>query len=118
MTGAFVIGIAAGVICFWACQLKHKLRFDDSLDVFGVHCVGGIVGALLTGIYASEAIGGKVGSFTQFMAQVEGVAVTLIYCGAMSYLILKVLDIVMGLRVDERTEEIGLDMAIHGERLH
>lgn len=115
VTGAFVIGIAAGCICFFGIQIKHSLKFDDSLDVFGVHCIGGIVGALLTGIYAEKAIGGTEGSFTQFLAQLESVIITLVYGGTASYIILKVVDILMGLRVDEATENAGLDMAIHGE---
>ncbi|MBV8938766.1 MAG: ammonium transporter [Alphaproteobacteria bacterium] len=118
VTGAFVIGIAAGALCFWGCRIKHHLRFDDSLDVFGVHCIGGIVGALLTGIFAVESIGGKAGSLTQFFAQCEGVVVTLIYGGIVSFIILKVVDIIMGLRVDEAAEIAGLDMAIHGEQIH
>jgi Amt family ammonium transporter len=116
--GAVLIGLASGVCCFWACGLKFRFGFDDSLDVFGVHCVGGIVGALLTGIFASEAIGGVAGSFTQFFAQVEGVIVTIIYSGIVSFLILKAIDIAMGLRVDEETEHAGLDLVIHGEGLH
>jgi ammonium transporter, Amt family len=116
--GAFLIGCAAGLCCFWACGLKFRFGFDDSLDVFGVHCVGGIVGALLTGVFASEQIGGVAGSFHQFLAQAEGVIITIIYCGVVSFLILKAIDIMMGLRVDEETEHAGLDLAIHGEGLH
>lgn len=116
--GALIIGAVAGIVCFWACTLKFKFGYDDSLDVFGVHCVGGIVGALLTGVLATKAIGGVDGSMTQFLAQCEGVAVTIIYCGVLSYVILKVIDVIMGLRVDEATEHAGLDLAIHGEKLH
>ncbi len=118
LSGALMIGALAGFICFWACGLKFRFGFDDSLDVFGVHCVGGIVGALLTGIFASESIGGVAGSTQQFFAQCEGVVVTVVYCGIVSFLILKALDIVMGLRVDEDTEHAGLDLVIHGEGLH
>lgn len=118
LPGAVLIGFAAGGICFWACGLKFRFGFDDSLDVFGVHCVGGIVGALLTGIFALEKIGGVAGSVYQFAAQCEGVAVTILYSGAVSFLILKAIDIMMGLRVDEATEHAGLDLAIHGEGLH
>jgi ammonium transporter, Amt family len=119
LAGAMMIGIAAGGICYWACGLKFRFGFDDSLDVFGVHCVGGIVGALLTGVFAVEAVGGKAGSLAQFLAQCEGVGITILYCGIVSYIILKVLDIVMGgVRVDEATEHTGLDLAIHGNMLH
>ncbi len=116
--GALCIGVISGIVCFWACGLKFKFGFDDSLDVFGVHCVGGIVGALLTGIFADAAIGGTDGSMSQFLAQCEGVTVTIVYGAVMSYLILKFIDIVVGLRVDEATEHAGLDLAIHGEKLH
>jgi Amt family ammonium transporter len=116
--GAILIGLASGFTCFFACGLKFRFGFDDSLDVFGVHCVGGIVGALLTGVFASEAIGGFQGSAQQFLAQCEGVVITIIYSGVVSFLILKALDIMMGLRVDEETEHAGLDLVIHGEGLH
>lgn len=118
LNGALVIGLAAGLVCFWACGLKFKFGYDDSLDVFGVHCVGGIVGALLTGLFVEESIGGRPGSIQQLLAQCEGVTVTLIYSGVMSYIILKAIDAVMGLRVDESTEKSGLDLSIHGEKLH
>lgn len=116
--GALIIGGVAGVLCFYACSLKFKFGFDDSLDVFGVHCVGGIVGALLTGVLAVKAIGGAEGSMNQLLAQIEGVGITIIYCGVITYIILKLIDVIMGLRVDEKTEHAGLDLAIHGEKLH
>jgi ammonium transporter, Amt family len=116
--GALVIGIAAGVICFWAAtSLKGMLGYDDSLDAFGVHAVGGIVGALLTGIFAVESIGGTAGSMSQVWIQAESVGVTIAYTGVMTFIILKVLDIVMGLRVTEEQEREGLDIALHGERV-
>jgi Amt family ammonium transporter len=118
VSGAAIIGFLAGGVCFFACQLKHKMGYDDSLDVFGVHGVGGIVGALLTGLLAKEAIGGKVGSISQMIAQFEGIVITALWCGIATFVILKVIDAIMGLRVDETTENTGLDMAIHGERLH
>lgn len=118
VNGALVIGFIAGGVCFFSCQWKHRMGYDDSLDVFGVHGVGGIVGALLTGLLAKEAIGGKAGSLTQMVAQAEGIIVTVVWCGVVTYIILKVIDAIMGLRVDETTENTGLDMAIHGERLH
>jgi len=114
-SGALVIGIAAGVICFWAAtSLKHMLGYDDSLDAFGVHCIGGIVGALLTGVLNVKEISGVDGSFT---TQLLGVSVTLIYGFVMSWIILKVIDIVIGLRVTEEEEREGLDLALHGERV-
>lgn len=116
--GALIIGGVAGVLCFYACSLKFKFGFDDSLDVFGVHCIGGIIGALLTGVLAVKEIGGAEGSVSQLLAQCEGVGVTILYCGVVTYIILKIIDVIMGLRVDEKTEHAGLDLAIHGEKLH
>jgi ammonium transporter, Amt family len=119
VSGALIIGGVAGAVCFFACSLKFKFGFDDALDVFGVHCVGGIVGALLTGLLATAAVSGSVdGSISQLLAQAEGVIVTIIYTAVMSYIILKVIDVIMGLRVDEATEHAGLDLVIHGEKLH
>ncbi|MEM5296053.1 ammonium transporter [Burkholderia sp. JPY481] len=111
--GALVIGIVAGVVCFWsATWLKHKLGYDDSLDAFGVHCVGGIVGAILTGVFAVKDIGGADGDV---LLQLKGVATTLIYSGVVSFVLLKVIDAVMGLRVAEEEEREGLDLVLHGE---
>jgi len=116
--GALAIGIAAGVICFWsATSLKRMLGYDDSLDAFGVHAIGGIVGALLTGIFAVESIGGTAGSMGQLMIQAKGVGITIVYTAVGTYIILKVLDMVMGLRVTEEQEREGLDIALHGERV-
>ncbi len=116
--GALVIGIAAGVVCFWASTyLKRMLGYDDSLDAFGVHAIGGIVGALLTGVFAVESIGGTAGSMSQLMIQAEGVAITIAYTAIGTFIILKVLDMVMGLRVTEEQEREGLDIALHGERV-
>jgi Amt family ammonium transporter len=117
LTGALAIGAVAGAICYWSCSLKFKFGFDDALDVFGVHCVGGIIGALLTGIFAVKEIGGTEGSFTQFLAQATAVGCTVIWSGAMSYIILRVIKAVMGLRVDAATEA-DLDWALHGNSLH
>ncbi len=121
--GAIVIGAFAGVLCYWGTQIKYKFGFDDTLDVFGVHCIGGITGALLTGIFAVAAIGGTAGvlesgKIDQLLAQGEGVIVTILYCGIVSYIILKVIDMVMGLRVEASAEQQGLDMALHGEKIH
>ena len=120
--GALVIGAAAGVLCFLASTtLKSKMGYDDSLDVFGVHAIGGIVGALLTGVFVSSSFGGA--GFSEGMTmggqvglQAVGVAATIVYCGIVSYGILKVLDAVVGLRVDEEEETLGLDLSLHDER--
>ena len=121
--GALLIGLAAGLACFWAAtSLKNRLGYDDSLDVFGVHGVGGIVGALLTGVFAVEAIGGTPGVLEgnpgQILIQLEGIAVTIVYCGVVSFVLLKIIDAVMGLRVDDETEVGGLDINLHGEVVH
>jgi Amt family ammonium transporter len=116
--GALIIGIVAGVICFWsATSLKRMLGYDDSLDAFGVHAIGGIVGALLTGIFAVESIGGTAGSMGQLVIQAKSVGITIAYTAVMTFIILKVLDMVMGLRVSEEQEREGLDIALHGERV-
>lgn len=121
--GALAIGAAAGVGCFFAAtRLKRAMGYDDSLDVFGVHAVGGIIGALLTGVFAATSLGGAgfgEGNTTmaaQVMAQFIGVAATLIFTVIMTVIILKVIDIVIGLRVDEEQESEGLDIALHEER--
>ena len=118
--GALIIGIIAGAVCYWgAVILKFKLGYDDSLDVFGVHGLGGIVGALLTGVFAVEAIGGTKGllegNAAQVIVQLEGIVGTIIYCGIVTFIILKIIDAVMGLRVDEEAEIAGLDFNLHGE---
>lgn len=114
-TAAVIIGLIAGIVCFFsATSLKHAFGYDDSLDAFGVHCVGGIVGALLTGVFASKEISGMDGSV---LTQSIGVGVTLLYGGVMSFIILKLIDLTMGLRVSEEDEREGLDTALHGERV-
>ena len=118
---AIVIGAASGACCLWgATTLKRLLGYDDSLDAFGVHGVGGIVGALLTGVFASEAIGGTPGmiegNFGQLLTQVYGIGATIVYCAVVTYVILKLIDVTMGLRVDEKVEAVGLDVSLHGER--
>jgi Amt family ammonium transporter len=111
-----VIGLVAGVVCFFAAtSVKHALGYDDSLDAFGVHCVGGVVGALLTGLLADEAIGGVAGSIGQLWIQVEGVALTLAWSGIGSFIILKAIDLTFALRVSEDVERDGLDLGLHGE---
>ncbi|ATP47446.1 ammonium transporter [Pseudomonas kermanshahensis] len=118
--GALVIGLASGVICYFcATSLKRKLGYDDSLDAFGVHGIGGIVGAILTGVFAAPALGG-FGTVTdigmQVWIQAKGVIFTVVYTAIVTYVILKVLDLVMGLRVNEEEESVGLDLAQHNER--
>ncbi|MCD0492010.1 ammonium transporter [Chromobacterium violaceum] len=113
--GALAIGLAAGVICFWgATGLKHMMGYDDSLDAFGVHGVGGILGALLTGVFAVKDIGGADGSLA---TQALGVGVTIVYCGVVTFILLKLVDIMLGLRVAEDEEREGLDLVLHGERV-
>lgn len=118
--GALIIGLASGVICFFcATSLKRKLGYDDSLDAFGVHGVGGIVGALLTGVFAAPALGGfgEVENIAlQLWIQFKGVLFTVVYTAIVTLVILKVLDRVMGLRVSEEEETIGLDLSLHNER--
>jgi Amt family ammonium transporter len=121
-TGALVIGIAAGVICAWAVMwLKGKLGYDDSLDAFGVHAVGGFVGAILTGVFAVKAVGGEGhsglidGNAGQVWIQFEGTVATIVWSGVISYIILKVIDVTIGLRVSKEVEVEGLDINLHGE---
>jgi len=120
--GALIIGISAGIVCYWgAVVLKPKMGYDDSLDVFGVHGLGGITGALLTGVFAVEAIGGTPGLLEgnpgQVLTQLEGIAATIIYCAVATFVILKGIDAIMGLRVDEESEVGGLDYNLHGETI-
>ncbi|HRF42955.1 MAG TPA: ammonium transporter [Candidatus Competibacteraceae bacterium] len=120
--GALLIGAASGVICFLAAtKMKRALGYDDSLDVFGVHAIGGIIGAILTGLCADVSLGGAglaegmtIGS--QLWIQAKGVMFTLAYTGILSFVILKVIDVVMGLRVTDEQETEGLDLALHDER--
>ena len=121
--GALVIGLVSGVVCYWgATGLKRMMGYDDSLDAFGVHGVGGIVGAILTGVFAQEAIGGTAGLLEgnpgQVWTQFVGIVATLAYSAVGSFILLKIIDVVMGLRVDEDVERDGLDLALHGETIH
>jgi Amt family ammonium transporter len=110
-----IIGIAAGVGCYYAStSVKKMFGYDDSLDAFGVHCIGGIIGALLTGAFVSKEISGVDGSV---LTQCWGVGATLIYGFVVSYIILKVIDMTIGLRVTEEQEREGLDVALHGEHV-
>jgi len=120
--GALVLGLLAGVVCFFAAtRLKHVLKYDDSLDVFGVHAVAGIIGAILTGLFAAPAMGG-FGTVTdighQLWIQCKGVGFTVAYTAVCSYVLLKLVDITMGLRVDAEAEQVGLDLALHEERAY
>ena len=120
--GAIAIGVVAGYACYLAAvKFKRAFGYDDSLDAFGVHGVGGMVGALLTGVFVDAGLGGAglaegVSIGGQLAKQALGVAATVVYCGVVSYVILKVLDVVIGLRVKEDDEEIGLDLALHDEQ--
>lgn len=118
--GALYLGLIAGVACFYAAtKLKRAMGYDDSLDVFGVHAVGGIIGAILTGVFAAETFGGAGlanGIPTQVWIQVKSVLFTIVYTGVLSAVILKVVDLTMGLRVTEEEEQIGLDLSSHDER--
>ncbi|MEX2524157.1 MAG: ammonium transporter [Gammaproteobacteria bacterium] len=118
--GALCIGIAAGVVCYYATQaMKRKLHIDDSLDVFPVHGVGGILGTLLTAVFAAQSMGGlglEVAMGTQFVRQLIGVVATIVWCGVISFVILKVLDRVLGLRVTPEQETEGLDLVLHQEK--
>ena len=121
--GAMAIGFASGFGCFFASTiLKRALGYDDSLDVFGIHAVGGIIGAMLTGVFCAESLGGAGfgGDITsiggQLMVQFTGVGATVVYTGVVSFIILKVLDGIMGLRVTDEEEAEGLDLALHDER--
>ncbi len=115
VAGAACIGVAAGLLCYWgATSLKRRLGADDALDVFGIHGIGGLIGALLTGVFAQRAIGG---ADPDLLAQAIGALATFAYSGAMTYVILKLVDWTIGLRVSPTDEEEGLDLAIHGEQI-
>src|SRR6188472_620567 len=121
--GAVCIGAAAGIVCYWGCTgLKHMLGYDDALDAFGVHAVGGIVGALLTGVFAVEAYGGQPGLFDgnamQVLNQLYGILIVFGYDAIVSLIILKIVDVFIGLRVSDEVEREGLDLALHGETVH
>jgi ammonium transporter, Amt family len=120
--GALAIGVVAGYACYLAAvKIKRAVGYDDSLDAFGVHGVGGIVGALLTGVFVDAGLGGSgladgISIGAQVGKQALGVVATMAYCGIVSFIILKVLDVVIGLRVKTEDEEIGLDLALHDEQ--
>ncbi len=123
---ALIIGILAGVICYWAATtVKHLLGYDDSLDAFGVHGVGGIVGALLTGVFAygplsadkDHPAGIYIGGLEQFGHQLVAVAATLVYTAIVTFILLLIVNAIIGLRVSQEEEREGLDVVLHGERL-
>ena len=126
--GAILLGLVAGAVCFWAVtSLKSALGYDDSLDVFGVHGIGGIIGALGTGIVASPSLGGTgvwdyvangVAEYSmsgQVMSQAWGVAIVIVWSGTVSFIAYKIVDMLIGLRVSEEVERVGLDVSEHGE---
>lgn len=118
--GAIVIGLVCGFVCFWAVSgLKKMLGADDSLDVFGVHGVGGIIGAILTGVFTAPSLGGTgdddFSIASQVLIQAEGVGITIVWCAIVSVIAYKIVDIVIGLRVNEDQEREGLDLVSHGE---
>ena len=118
---SILMGFIAGVLCFFAVTtMKSKLGYDDSLDAFGVHGIGGTIGAILTGVFASSEVSpgysGLIdGNAEAIIGQVVSVIVTVVYAGVLSLVILKILDKTMGLRVDEESETRGLDLSEHGE---
>jgi Amt family ammonium transporter len=129
--GAIVLGLLAGIVCLLAVsKLKSALGYDDSLDVFGVHCIGGILGAILTGVFCDPALGGtgvydyvadKVGDFdmgAQVISQLWGVGTTIVWSGVVSLIAYKLVDLTIGLRVSEDVEREGLDTTLHGERAY
>ena len=123
---ALILGLVAGAVCFWAATaLKHMLGYDDSLDAFGVHGVGGIIGALLTGLMAfgplsadeKNPAGVYIGGTALFTNQVIAVGATILFSAVATFILLKIVDVVIGLRVTEEEERDGLDVVLHGERL-
>ena len=117
-----VIGFASGVICFWgATSLKPSLCYDDLLDAFGVHGISGVAGCILTGIFVSESLGGQglakgMAIGKPVGAQAISIIATIVYCSVLSFIILKIVDVIIGLRVYEAKEQEGLDLSLHGER--
>lgn len=129
--GSIVLGLTAGAVCFFFCTaVKNALGYDDALDVFGIHAIGGVIGALGTGILVNPALGGtgvfdyvanKVGDYdfgTQMIAQLTGVCVTIVWCAVISFILFKIVDIIVGLRVKPDVEREGLDINDHGERAY
>jgi Amt family ammonium transporter len=120
--GSFWIGVAAGIVCYWGCTgLKHMFGYDDALDTFGVHGVGGAAGAILTGVFAVNEYGGTPGllegNAMQVVWQAIGVLTVFVYDAIVTLIILKIVDMTIGLRVSEEVEREGLDLALHGETI-
>jgi Amt family ammonium transporter len=118
--GGIIIGLVAGFVCLWGVNgLKRMLGADDSLDVFGVHGVGGILGALLTGVFSAASLGGVKGDDysigSQVLIQAEGVLITIVWSAVVALIAYKIVDMVVGLRVTEESEREGLDITAHGE---
>jgi Amt family ammonium transporter len=119
---ALAIGAVAGVICYRAMLFRIKLKFDESLDAWAIHGVGGLWGAIATGIFATEAIGGHTGllygNTTQFIAQLVGAGSAMLYAFVLTFVLVKLVELTVGLRVTEEEEYVGLDLAQHGERAY
>ena len=124
--GALIIGAIAGVVCFLGTQIKYKLGYDDTLDVFGVHGVGGIVGTILTGVFATrsindvfkgQAVGLVDGHGAQVLTQLYGVLAIGAFSAIVTWILLKIVDVMVGLRVTKDEETEGLDTVLHGERV-
>ncbi len=121
--GAILLGVIASAVCyFFVTVVKQKMKYDDSLDVFGIHGIGGIIGAVLTGVFSAAAFGGVKGDDYAMMAQlwiqIEGVLITIVWSGVVSYILFKAIDMTIGLRVDGDTERQGLDLSSHGEQAY
>ena len=121
VSGALIMGLIGGVVCFWGITaLKRAMKADDSLDAFGLHGVGGIVGAILTAFFASPFIMGDSAPqnvMAQLWVQIEGILATVVYCAVVTFIILKIIDVVIGIRVENDDERMGLDLSQHGERI-
>ncbi len=121
--GAILLGVIVSAVCyFFVTSVKHKMGYDDSLDVFGIHGIGGIIGAVLTGVFSAAAFGGIKGDdyamMSQLWIQIEGVIITIVWSGVVSYIAFKLVDMTIGLRVDNDTERQGLDLVSHGEQAY
>jgi Amt family ammonium transporter len=121
--GALVMGLIGGIVCFWGTtSLKRMLKADDALDAFGLHAIGGIIGAMLTAVCVNSEVLAAAGLELpslgkQLWIQAEGVIATIIYSGVVTFILLKIVDMVIGLRVNEEQEREGLDISQHGERV-
>lgn len=118
--GAIVLGaLASGVCYYFVAVVKNKFGYDDSLDVFGIHGIGGIIGAVGTGIFTAPGLGGVGGDdysiVGQTWIQIQAVVITIVWCAVVSFILFKLVDMIIGLRVDETSEREGLDLSSHGE---